>query len=474
MKTDEGQHLSFLVTRREMRDRDVQPFFEDYPEITVLLAALLAMGCGSEPEAEPATGPCWGPGCVETVSESPENPSLVVFAVMDTVRAASLSMCGYGRPTSPFLQSMVDAGAAWSCRAQTPSSWTVPSHASFFTGKNVFEHNSHRRGESILPLASEWETLAERFSGRGYDTVCISANSFVSEGSGLTQGCDFIRKGLRKLRGDEVVSQLGEVLEGRTHTDRPLFVFLNFYEAHTPWQPVPAGVEWLESRELLENDTAKRWDFVLGKMGDREAQEYIEHIGDLYDYGVFLEDRYLGEAFELLNERGLMAGGVRFVVTSDHGELLGEHGLLNHGKTLHEPITRVPLVYWEKPTRGEVHFPESPFSAISSYYLVLEGRYVPVPAMAVDLPFPYWAKHTGGKVGNETWFARWEGSRKTIWKDGQAQRIDLDADPDESDARLVDTPLPVEFQGIVSVEKPESEPTPPEMLEMLKALGYAE
>ena len=77
-------------------------------------------------------------------------------------------------------------------------------------------------------------------------------------------------------------------------------------------------------------------------------------------------------------------------------------------------------------------------------------------------------------MGNETWFARWEGSRKTIWKDGQAQRIDLDADPDESDARLVDTPLPVEFQGIVSVEKPESEPTPPEMLEMLKALGYAE
>jgi len=407
---------------------------------------------------------------VEAASEG--DPALVLFVVMDTVRASSLSLCGYERPTSPFLDSMSQAGAAWSCNAQTPSSWTIPSHASFFTGQHVFEHGSHRDGESVLPLSADAETLAERFSSQGYDTVCISANSFVSEVAGLTQGCDFVRKGRRNLAGAEVVQTLREVLENRTPVEKPLFVFLNFYDAHTPWQPIPEGVGWLGARPLPENDAALRWSFMRGEMKERESQGYLEHIGDLYDYGVSLEDHFFGEAFELLRTEGFMAGGVRVVVTSDHGELMGEHGMLNHGKTLYEPITRVPLVYWEKPDRQQVHLPSDPFSATSSFHLALEGRYVPLPAMAVDLPFPYWAKNTGGKVGNETWFAQWEGSSKTVWEDGSAREFDLEVDPLETAPRAVEVSLPAQFKRVLDQEA--MAPPPDEMLDMLKALGYAE
>ncbi|MEE2750162.1 MAG: sulfatase-like hydrolase/transferase [Myxococcota bacterium] len=430
--------------------------------------AFLVLGCGSEPE--PIEAGCRGPSCVEVSSEG--DPGLVLFVVMDTVRASSLSLCGYEHPTSPFLDSMAQAGAAWSCNAQTPSSWTIPSHASFFTGLNVFEHGSHRDGESVLPLSAEANTLAERFSSQGYDTVCISANSFVSEVSGLTQGCDFVRQGGRNLTGGEVVQTLRDVLAERVPGEKPLYVFLNFYDAHTPWQPIPKGVGWVGARALPENDAALRWSFMRGEMEARTAQGYLEHIGDLYDYGVYLEDRFFGEAFEVLRTEGFMAGGVRVVVTSDHGELMGEHGMLNHGKTLYEPITRVPLVYWERPERSGVRLPSDSFSATSSFHLALEGRYVPVRAMAVDLPFPYWAKNTGGKVGNETWFAQWEGSSKTVWEDGSARQFDLAVDPMEAVPRHVEASLPVQFKSILEQEA--VAPPPDEMLEMLKALGYAE
>ncbi len=436
----------------------------------MIWSVLFAWGCGSQPEMAPIVEECRGPSCVETTSEG--DPALVLFVVLDTVRASSLSLCGYEHPTSPFLELMAGAGAAWSCNAQTPSSWTIPSHASFFTGQNVFEHGAHRDGESVLPLPAAANTLAERFSSRGYDTVCISANSFVSEVSGLTQGCDFVRKGRRNLSGSEVVQSLKEVLGARTPSEKPLFVFLNFYDAHTPWQPIPEGVEWLDARALPENDATLRWSFMRGEMKARKAQGYLEHIGALYHYGVSLEDRFFGEAFELLRTEGFMTGGVRVVVTSDHGELMGEHGMLNHGKTLYEPITRVPLVYWESLAGSGVGLPAEPFSATSSFHLALEGRYVPVRAMAVDLPFPYWAKNTGGKVGNETWFAQWEGNSKTVWEDGQALGFDLGSDPFEASPRPLETPLPAQFKGILELEG--LAPPPSEMLDMLKALGYAE
>src|SRR5438093_3811689 len=67
----------------------------------------------------------------------------IVFVVLDTVRADHTSLCGYGRPTTPTLQRLAKQGASYTCDAYAPGDWTLPTHASFFTGVDVVEHGAH-------------------------------------------------------------------------------------------------------------------------------------------------------------------------------------------------------------------------------------------------------------------------------------------------------------------------------------------
>ena len=447
----------------------------------ILLAlGIMGWGCGTPTPVDLPLSreepPCQGPAClVGTVSDG-SPPDLVVFAVLDTVRSSRTSLCGHDRPTTPFLQSLVDAGASHSCRAETPSSWTIPSHASFFTGVNVPTHGTHRVGETVRPLDAQWETLAEKYQARGYDTLCISANSFVSDVTGLTQGCDFVRPGRRNLTGTEVVQILQEQIAGRTPGERGLFVFLNFYEAHDPWQPVPKGVEWVKARQLPQDDASKRWAFVRGEMKEAEAARYLAHVTDLYDHGIFLADQYLGESFEVLRLAGLMEDGTRWVITSDHGELLGEHGLLNHGKTLFEQVTRVPVVAFSWP-RVPVDFGTRPFSATSVFHLALDGNLGVVPVVAVDLPSPHWSENTQARWGGGSYVAAWEGARKLVWKDGQVTETRLDADPREENWIPAIAGIPDSLSSAVEIVLgrvgDSDAQIDPQMLEMLQALGYA-
>ena len=71
----------------------------------------------------------------------PSEPT-VILVVLDTVRADHLSVCGYSRPTTPFLASLLQKGAHISCGGVSPAAWTVPSHASLFTGVDVPTHHA--------------------------------------------------------------------------------------------------------------------------------------------------------------------------------------------------------------------------------------------------------------------------------------------------------------------------------------------
>jgi hypothetical protein len=325
-------------------------------------------------------------------------------------------------------------------------------------------------------LDAQWETLAEKYQARGYDTLCISANSFVSDVTGLTQGCDFVRPGRRNLTGSEVIQTLKEQIAGRIPGERGLFVFLNFYEAHDPWQPIPKGVEWVEERQLPQEDASKRWAFVRGEMKEAEARRYLAHVADLYDHGISLADQYLGESFEVLRLAGWMDGGTRWVITSDHGELLGEHGLLNHGKTLFEQVTRVPVVAFSSP-RLSVDFGTGPFSATSVFHLALDGSLGAVPALAVDLPSPHWSENTQNRWGGGSYVAAWEGSRKLLWRDGHLTETNLGTDSKEESWTPVKASVPDSLSSAVETvlgRVGESDAQiDPQMLEMLKALGYA-
>ncbi|MBW1761523.1 MAG: sulfatase-like hydrolase/transferase, partial [Deltaproteobacteria bacterium] len=121
----------------------------------------------------------------------------VIFVVMDTVRADRTSLCGYEHPTTPTLEKLVELGASYSCDSHSPSTWTLPSHASFFTGLDLDEHRAGAGGGtqnmawgSVTPLDNRWPTLAEDMSARGYQTLFLSANPVVTDRMGLTRGFD--------------------------------------------------------------------------------------------------------------------------------------------------------------------------------------------------------------------------------------------------------------------------------------------
>ncbi len=289
-------------------------------------------------------------------------PKTVVFVVMDTVRADHTSLCGYERPTTPTLKALVDKGAVYTCHGKTPGSWTHPAHASMFTGVPVVEHGAIWVEDSevelnpvtkVRPLAKDYLTLAEQFRGAGYATAAVSANIILNEPSGLLQGFDqkIIGKRAQQLRGDKMVKALETAL--RTAGDeKDLFLFVNLYDAHDPYPEVPAGLGWVEPQPVthLEPNVTDRATpyarFLKGEMPEAEKGPFLQMVTDGYDHGVFQADATLGKLLKRLAKRG-RDKDLRLLVTSDHGEFLGEHGLLRHGGYLHEPVAGVPVVYLE-------------------------------------------------------------------------------------------------------------------------------
>jgi hypothetical protein len=379
----------------------------------------------------------------------------VVFVVLDTVRADHTSLCGYGRPNTPFLESLVAEGASFSCHTYAPGSWTLPSHASFFTGRSVPEHGVHfvlptdedrkvfeGTGFYTRPLDDRLPTLAEDFAGRGYQTVSVSANPLIGPDTGLTRGFQVAE--VENSRGWKVVRTVQHLLRWRVDRERPLFLFVNLVDAHEPWEPVPDGLDWVEPRSAIgwggpwspfglddlfpwmypRDDTFDR--FVRGELSPQEAGPWLAHVTDVYDHGVLQADRAVERLVHSLRAHGWADDGLRLVITSDHGEHLGEHGLGDHGRFAHEPVIRIPLVVWD--SAGPVALPE-PLAGTSVFHLVRDGRLPEVAEDVVSYAFPdvMWDKVYGrggrpqiGVIGD---------GEKLLWEAGAVSRVDLVADP---------------------------------------------
>jgi arylsulfatase A-like enzyme len=259
----------------------------------------------------------------------------VIFVVLDTVRADHLSLCGYERPTSPQLERLVARpGASSSCRTYAPGDWTLPSHASFFTGIDASRHGARIASDgpvlahiNVAPLASSYSTLAEQLKERGYQTLAVSGNPVLSEDSGLLQGFDHSHapEVFGELRGRPLVNRVQELLASEVEADAgPLFLFVNIADAHGPWQPVPESLGWIPQQPgLLIDLTRKRSTYRRLLQGDLSDDEFATARGrylNAYDFGVYRADRTLGMLLRVLEADGWLDGRYRLVITSDHGE----------------------------------------------------------------------------------------------------------------------------------------------------------
>jgi len=382
----------------------------------------------------------------------------VVFVVLDTVRSSNLQICGYERPTTPVMAGLLERGAQHTCDAHTPADWTVPSHASYFTGLPATEHGAVIAESevdlnpytSVRPLAEDYETLAEVFEERGYQTVAISANPVVQEAAGLMQGFQHHQSGPpRKLAGRGMTDQLADTLN-EMDTKKPLFLFVNIFDAHDPYPEVPGGLGWVDAQPEVKvsihakKDSAKAADdhsraFLEGELTEEESQEFLSSVRDGYDYGIFTADRTLGQVLRVLERAGWSAGGYRLVVTSDHGEFLGEHGLLRHGGYLWEDNTRVPVVFKDTTAdAADVDLPRH-MAAIDVYSLVRDGTLPDDPTVPEAVSFPNPSAELLPGVHSA---GVWCGAKKSVWTASEEQDsagttlvYDLARDPSESSGR---------------------------------------
>lgn len=409
----------------------------------------------------------------------------VILVVLDTVRADHLSACGYPRPTSPALAELART-ATFTCDAYSPASWTLPAHASLFTGLGVPEHGTenavgegtvaHFASNRVRPLAESFETVAETLHARGYQTVSLSENPVLAEWSGLMQGFDVVQhpRDFAPENTGVLLRLLDTALGSELDPSRPLFLLVNLSGAHDPLPAIPAGVGWLPPRPELRcfgKKDADCWAFGRGELAEDTARAYLEAQRDSYDWGVAQADAALAHVLTALDRYGWRSGPHRLIVVSDHGELLGEHGIIGHGEYVWEPITRVPLLV--EGVDGLVL--PAPVSTRVVHELLINGA-LPSPMLPVDAvgnPGGYRAAQTGGRVPSVHTAARWDGHDKQLWTDGVVRRYDLAADPtEEHPLPAVDDPALLDLAAANLARFSTTDGTSAETTDQLRSLGY--
>jgi len=277
-------------------------------------------------------------------------PNLLLIT-LDTTRGDHLSSAGYPRATTPNLDRLAAEGEQY-LNAVTNAPFTLPSHASLFTGLHPREHGaqSDPAGEHhdwlanrFRALGAEQVTLAEQLWALGYRTGAVVAGPMVSAEFGFAQGFDaYDQPGDPEGSPDHFGVRSGEEVTDRALAwlgadERPFFLFLNYFDAHWPYEPPPElASKWTrpDAPRLTREEHARIWHEVLGDQRDlREAERSA--MLDAYDAEILAMDRAIGRLLDALRARGDYTETL-IAVVSDHGEAFGEHRLLDHGGSLYE------------------------------------------------------------------------------------------------------------------------------------------
>ncbi len=300
------------------------------------------------------------------------NTPNVLLLVLDTVRADHLSMYGYERETSPNLASIAAMGVRFD-QARSAAPWTLPSHASLLTGRWPFELSA----DEDHAMNRVHPTMAETLAARGYATAGLVANTYYCNAAyGLDRGfarfedCyensqvnlgEFVRGSAlgRLLYRGAAVMELCPPIEAnegknaeRLNRDllswidarkgQPFFAFVNYLDAHDPYL-LPEGDHrrfGLKPETPEDFATLRGWhDSNKQNVTDRQ----VNLVRDAYDDCIAYLDGQIGALMKELEGRKLLDDTI-VIITSDHGEQLGEHRLYGHGRSLYSKELHVPLI----------------------------------------------------------------------------------------------------------------------------------
>jgi arylsulfatase A-like enzyme len=297
-----------------------------------------------------------------------ERPN-VVLIVLDTVRADALSCSGNLIASTPFLDRLAAEGVRYS-HATSTSTWTPPGHASLFTGLYPISHGT--RGLSTT-LDENLEVLSVIMGRAGYSTLSLANNRLAGRRSRMDRGfhvaiepetetkVSFFDQRLyyKYILRDTGTRKTSELLDAwiRAHKrgTRPWLAFLNLNDAHSPYVP----------REPWMGDFLGRLDVRPVDVDQRSVWRAMSLAGQLAfnrgeiplgesDFGwmraayyseVSAMDDQLGRTLQRLRDEGRLNNTI-VIITSDHGEAIGEDGQLGHNNGLFATVVRIPLIFW--------------------------------------------------------------------------------------------------------------------------------
>lgn len=429
----------------------------------------------------------------------------VVLITVDTLRADHLSTYGYHLRTSPVMDRLADEGVRFE-RAYTAIPMTGPSHFSMFTGRYPQEHGARINGVA-LPSDSKWLTVPQILRRFGYTSAAfVSAWPLVGRLTHLDRDFDHY---------DEEMSRSYQVLHSMRwaedvtrpalrwldeHKDDPqLFLWVHYFDPHEPYN---LREEFADPEQIREPASVPR---------NREVAERIRK----YDSEIGYADMYIGRLLDRIDKHG-MRDNTLVVLLSDHGEGLGEHGFVGHGRWLYESTVHVPWIMRLPgtikpgtvvaqsvsmldlaPTLLDLAVPE--FREETQISISFAGR-SQVPAIAEgsqphsrQIRFVSFAGKKGFAPSWLSWvwkpnsglpfrIGKLDGARKMIWtpEEDRFELFDLTGDPLETDAELLesgDRRYKFEAAGFerwfesTNLAESESRMTARDK-EMLKSLGY--
>ncbi len=303
----------------------------------------------------------------------------VLLVVLDTVRKDRLTPYGYEQPTTPTLGAFANEARVYE-EAITQAPWTLPAHASLFTGRYPSEHTATQESPS-LPRGTG--TLASALSASGYRTACYSSNAWITPYTRLTAGFDEhdsffealpggtvpaaaatlwqrLTEGRFRPLADRLVeagNTLHERLAGSDDSRTPAvidrtqafiegtngrwFAFLNLMDAHLPYRP-PERYRKRFAPDVDPDSVCQ--NSKVHNSGARTVPEAeFDSIRGLYDAEIRHMDAELGRLFAYLKRTGRWEETV-VIVCADHGELHGEFGLYGHEFAVYDPLVNVPLL----------------------------------------------------------------------------------------------------------------------------------
>jgi len=298
-----------------------------------------------------------------------QEPQSIVIITIDTLRADHLSTYDYFRETSPTLDEFAREAMLFE-NALTTMATTLPAHASLMTSTLTTTHGLKGNFQHLgvaLDDDQGLRTLAEMLGDLGYQTAAFVSAAPLRAHTGMQRGFEtFDQPAEKERRGDATTDRAVAWLE--SVGTRPFFLWVHLFDPHRPRQPPPPfNKAFARDAELFE---------FLSERAATKTGRFVQNQNNAYDGEILFTDGQISRIFAALRARGDWPD-TAVVVTADHGEGLGQHDWMDHGRIYNEQL-RVPLIIKFPQGRGPR---DTRASSLASVIDV-----VPTLVAALDLP----------------------------------------------------------------------------------------